>query len=103
MTEIQLAMDKVKRMEWLEERSIISVDAEHGNACIHELMYNSLSNKGVVKLVNSMYLLYKIRRALKFAEKYEAPAVLTFFVKHDKPGKKVERLFRFDGEKFLTA
>ena len=103
MTEMQLAIDKVKKMEWLEGRSIISVDAEHGNACIHELMYNSLSNKGLVKLANSMYFLFKVRRALKLSEKYEEPATLTFFVKHDKPGKKVERLFRFDGEKFLTA
>lgn len=98
-----MAIDKVKRMEWLEGRSIISVDAEHGNACIHEFLYKSLSTKGVVRLANSMYFLFKIRRAMKFGEKYETPATLTFFVKNEKPGKKVERIFRFDGEKFLTA
>ena len=101
MTEMQLAIDKVKKMEWLEGRSIISVDAEHGNACIHELMYNSLSNKGLVKLANSMYFLFKVRRALKLSEKYEEPATLTFFVKREKPGRRMVFLFRFDGEHFM--
>lgn len=104
MSDINNAIKKVSKMEWLESRSIISVDAEHCNACIHELLYKSLSNKGIVKFVNALYFYFKLKRAAQCGSGYDNKELLNIYLKHE-PGngrRRITPVFRFDGNRFLA-
>lgn len=60
--QIEIALKKNMAMDWFEKHSIIAVDAENKNACIHYLLYHSFNNKGLVKFINALLFYMDLKR-----------------------------------------
>lgn len=101
--QLRNGLAKGMAMERLERLSIIAVDDDNSNACIHYLMFHSLSNQGLVKFTNSLFFYLKLKRAMKGIS--DDPT-MTVFVNYgsqiNQYGKRgMVPQFKFDGSRFL--
>lgn len=104
--QLRNGLEKGKTMERLENLSIIAVDADNNNVCIHYLMFHSFSSRGLVKFVNGLFFYLKLKRAMNQLPSVPEP-VMTVFVNYGSAPNRYGKTgmipqFRFNGSDFLT-